>query len=526
MAKKRIEEDIRKKLVQNLNFIEVGLTLIDDEYHVKNPNGAGGFIDIFAKDLKGNLVIIELKRSNAASREAITELSKYISLIRRIKNVKNSEVRLIIISTEWNELLVPFSEYYNATNYQLEGYILDIDNANNPIKISKVKPLPLLEGRNVCRRHFARYYKSEEDLKKAQESIASQAINLEINDFIIANFDLNFIDEFYGTKKVLYWAQQLKSKEFYIKKLKGNIDIELFEELLENISDYEDDDQLDELAEKLEDLIDVKCETCEIGYPEKLVQKLENKTWLLSSISKYGVFEADERLTDELLMMDLKGDTGSSFIHYFASTKSENRSKIEEISRKMEVCLFHNEEWRHKISDILNYASNKKDCNITLYIYNTDDLLETLWLAGNDDPLRWVPNFVMILDPESNNENAEIFLGNIRCNKNDIDIEEAISYSFETFDSYLLSKSFGDYKAENSVLMDYLGFEYQTDVIIISGEDENYKKNISIKGKNIVEKKIYSDQTIYDFIDSRTDVIEKLTKLFTERHLGNSFFQL
>ncbi len=385
--RERVEEKIRNKLIKRLDLIEAGLTLIKDEYHVKNPNGAGGFIDIFAKDSKGNLVIIELKRSDAAAREAITELSKYIALIRRIKNVKNSEVRLIVISTEWNELLVPFSEFYNATTYQLQGYLLQTDNNHEPLAIQRITPLPEIEGRNICRRHFIRYYKTDNDFQKAEESIVAQANKLGINDFLIAKFSLNFKDEFYGSTRVLYWAQQLKTREFYLEKLTQHISKEELEEVLNWISEMDEDDALDELADKLDDQIHVKNEYCEIGHPEKLVQRLSDNLWTLKSIAKYGLFKDDDRLTDDLLLIDMKGYTGTSFVYYFASSTTENRSKIEEILKGVETCLFHNDIWRHKVKDIISYASTKADCSVTVYIFNKDNILETLWLSGADQPV-------------------------------------------------------------------------------------------------------------------------------------------
>lgn len=526
MVKIRIEEEIRIKLAKNLNFIEEGLTLISEEFHLKNPDGAGGFIDIFAKDRDGNLVIIELKRSNAASREAITELSKYIALIRRSKNIKNSEVRLIIISTEWNELLVPFSEYYNATNYQLEGYWLEIDAVNNPIKINKIKPLPLLEGRNICRRHSIRYYKNGDDLKKAKQTIMMEALKLDIKDFILVNFDVAAEHEYYGLKKVLYWSQQLKSKQFYLDKLKEHLDNELFEELLENISDLEDDDALDELADNLENLIDVEQDFFEIGSPEKLVQRLDDKIWTMLNISKYGTFLEDERLTDDLLLMDLKGYTGASFVHYFASTKVENRSKIEEISQKINVSLYHNEEWRHKILDIINYAEKKQNSTITLCIYNRDDILETLWLASIGNPLLWIPSFHVIIDPYSDNNDAEVFIGTVKWEKKIVNVEQAINDCFGNFDDYIFLKHFAGHREKDTDLMKCLGFVYQVDTLVSGEGDQILKENISIKGKNVIERTSPAKMNIYDFIEERKDVTKEIAKLFTNRVVGNGVFRI
>jgi hypothetical protein len=522
--RERIEEQIRDKLIKRLDLIEAGLTLIKDEYHVKNPNGADGFIDIFAKDSKGNLVIIELKRSDAAAREAITELSKYIALIRRIKNIKNSEVRLVVVSTEWIELFVPFSEFYNATTYQLEGYKLLIDSNNTPVKAVRVAPLPDVSGRNICRRHFIRYYKTDDDFKQAEKSIVEQAKHLGIEDFLIAKFYLNFTDNYYGSTRVLYWAQQLKSREFYIQQLSHHIDKEELSEFLEGISEMDEDDSLDELANRLDDQIEVDCETAEIGHPEKLVQRLSDNLWTLSSISKYGVFNEDDRLTNDLLLMDLKGYTGSSFVFYFASTSTDNRSKIEEILKGVDTCLFHNDVWRHKIKDIINYASNKPDCCLTIHVFSKDDMLETLWLSAANNPYEWTPSFLLVIDP-NNGETAEIFIGTIVWNGNKVNLEQTITEVYETFDSYLFHRHFGSQRTKDTNLMNQMGLEYQVDMTTISPTGKDFKRNISVRGKSISEIATKSIPFL-NFLNTQKDIVNKVVRMFNERCAGNGTFTL
>jgi len=410
MSKLKKEDIIRDYLKNKLNLIEEGLLLIDDEHHLKNPDGASGFLDIYANDKKNNLVIIELKRSDAACREAITELSKYAALVRRAKNVKNSEIRLLVISTDWHELRVPFSEYYHATSYQLEGYSLEVDNDLNPIRVKPISPLPQIKGRNICRRHFVRYYKNNQDLEIAENTIVDKARKLGIDDFILAKFKLKFKDEYYGATRVLYWAQQLKSREFYENKLKEVLDNESYEDFLCYIDDFDEDDANDELADRLDDEIQVECETCEIGHPEKLVQRLNDDLWVLDKISKYGLFNEDERLTDDLLLDDLKGLTGASFVFYFASTRTENRSKFDEIISSLDNCLFHNDIWRQNIRDIIEYCRKKDSSSVTISIFNKDDLLETIWGASFDDFRKWVPSFYVIIDPDSDAP-VEVFEG-------------------------------------------------------------------------------------------------------------------
>lgn len=42
-SKQNVESNIRDYLARDLSLIEPGLVLIDDEYHLRNPNSADGF---------------------------------------------------------------------------------------------------------------------------------------------------------------------------------------------------------------------------------------------------------------------------------------------------------------------------------------------------------------------------------------------------------------------------------------------------------------------------------------------------
>jgi RecB family endonuclease NucS len=87
MKRKVVENIIRDYLADNLSVICNDLSLIKKEYYLPNILGTRGFIDILAKDNKNNYVIIELKRTNEASREALHEILKYVEVLKQNKNV-------------------------------------------------------------------------------------------------------------------------------------------------------------------------------------------------------------------------------------------------------------------------------------------------------------------------------------------------------------------------------------------------------------------------------------------------------
>lgn len=82
------EEDMQKAILREPSIVEPGLKLISYEKKV-DP----GFIDIYAIDRAGRLVVVEIKR-RTAGRKAALQLAKYISHV----GTPNREVRGILVA--------------------------------------------------------------------------------------------------------------------------------------------------------------------------------------------------------------------------------------------------------------------------------------------------------------------------------------------------------------------------------------------------------------------------------------------
>src|SRR5262245_36392292 len=100
-----LEAQIRDLLAEQLGALEPGLTLVEIEKFIPSGIGTRSFIDILARDDRNRWVLIELKRSNAAAREAIHEVYKYTEAVKAHLGARDDEIRAIIVSTEWKELL-------------------------------------------------------------------------------------------------------------------------------------------------------------------------------------------------------------------------------------------------------------------------------------------------------------------------------------------------------------------------------------------------------------------------------------
>ncbi len=71
------EEDMRKAIIVKPDLIEEGLKIVD--FEKKLPSG---FVDLYAVDSKGRLVVIELKK-DVAGIDAVVQLKRYMDYVRR-----------------------------------------------------------------------------------------------------------------------------------------------------------------------------------------------------------------------------------------------------------------------------------------------------------------------------------------------------------------------------------------------------------------------------------------------------------
>src|SRR4051812_6256557 len=116
------EDSLRDYISQNLQLIDPELRFLHKEYKLPNYIGSKGFVDILATDIFNNYVIVEIKRSKASSRETLQEIVKYVGLIKQNFQARDSEIRVIILSTHWEELFIPFCEFLYQSTLSVKGY--------------------------------------------------------------------------------------------------------------------------------------------------------------------------------------------------------------------------------------------------------------------------------------------------------------------------------------------------------------------------------------------------------------------
>jgi RecB family endonuclease NucS len=85
------EEDMQKAILLKPSLIEEDLKLVSYEKKVEP-----GFVDVYAMDKNGNLVVIEIKRK-VAGKEAALQLARYIDAI---KTKSNRQIRGILVAPD------------------------------------------------------------------------------------------------------------------------------------------------------------------------------------------------------------------------------------------------------------------------------------------------------------------------------------------------------------------------------------------------------------------------------------------
>ena len=102
-----LEKDLQRYLADNLQLIEPGLTIFQDEEITgfEYPAGGGRRIDILAKDISGGFVVLELKVEKGYDR-VVGQLLRYVNWVRKELAEPGQRVRGIIVCRSMSEDLI------------------------------------------------------------------------------------------------------------------------------------------------------------------------------------------------------------------------------------------------------------------------------------------------------------------------------------------------------------------------------------------------------------------------------------
>lgn len=266
----KVEHIIRNWLVANPGFIEKGLRVIEKEHYLPDEAGTSGFIDILCNDVYNNFVIVEIKRSDTAARQAFTEVFKYAELIQKKYNARDSEIRIIIISTHWDEIIRAFSHICFKSPFAVQGLQIYI-NEQAKIPESKEEIIPISSGvfsRKFMPSQILYLFRSKERRQQAYEVLNQKMQQAGAFDYVTVNIDAPD-DKQIPYPYAINAAFQKRSKEELlniISLLNGEEHLDMVGEDFDNEEEYVHYlEQVFIAALEMGDYID----TIEAGYAEK-----------------------------------------------------------------------------------------------------------------------------------------------------------------------------------------------------------------------------------------------------------------
>lgn len=547
MKQQYSEAEVRDLIAANLQLFEKGLTFVDKEHYLPNGVGTRGFIDILAKDKNNKLVVIEVKKSDSTAREALHEVFKYLEGVKLNLGLKDEEIRLIIISTNWRELIVPFSSAYQKSKINMEGYKISFSDSSIS-KIELVVPLQLNNDRMFCDHHMLRAYTSEKRLEKGILNHLQAFENKKIDDFVLiilvaresqrekelrvmeANFlklsrdeeDVNRMMEnirnnYPDYRYIIYSATQLQQEQKYWDIIKTQQNV--YDEIIDIIENYCDEDRLNMLHDYA---IDValpvpKCDTAQIGYAAKLQNYIECEGWYIERIIRGRRFD-NEFLDDSTILNELIGGRGTTKQKYSQKFSSSNRTHLQNIKKDISYCLQDNKQWQVPILNIIDNLvdiSDIKQFRGKVYIFNPMHIIYTIYLIEKtENIMQWAPNFYILVEYA---DSKTMYFGGLKQAGIALPWEKIIEKHFEpNLSDLALSLTWGGYMHNDIKIVNDLGLTYGIYRLDMDnlGNKRTFMEYINFDFEPCVEKDQFSDFAQY--LQEEPQIVGEILKVFDD----------
>lgn len=515
-----LEAPLRNLLASHISVLGADLEVLKIEQYLPSSIGTRSFVDILAKDGRGRWILIELKRSNASSREAIHEIYKYVEAVKTHLGARDDEVRAIIVSTEWKELLVPFSRFSYDTSISVTGVKLLVDEASGTLGAEPVEPLPMSAGRVLSPWHAVSLYLSESRLADGIASYDASCQAKGITDYVMvqlkaaADFheravyatahNLNVIREIRREPSqedladvasrmkrldhMIYFVPQLQSAEDYLRMIAA--DPETYEEAKEFPKSMEGDELLCTLQEYALDATPrVDRDYLEIGYPAKFKNKIiETEGWTVEYVHRRGSFARNLVLSDDTILGEIAGEAGTSGQRLKRSISLADRAEMSQIIKDVSECLPNNPVWASMIRTQLEEAKNNFPAgtvDVSVFAPSTG-ILTLLFATTKDDGVLYVPSYGLSVYVDGNP--VRIYVGELvsgdpepRSPTTFLDILKR--YYGGDIGNLTMSMTWGGYEIRDIDILDDLGLAYSSFRCDIVGEERRFFRVINGRWK-------------------------------------------
>ncbi|ARL10622.1 endonuclease NucS domain-containing protein [Burkholderia pseudomallei] len=479
------EAELRDYIAGNIEVLESGLVMLDKEKYIPNELGTRGFIDLYARDAHGHHVLIELKRSDASSREAIHEVHKYVEGVKQYLGVRDEEIRVIVASTEWRELLVPFSRFAADSKLSLLGLKLEIFISPHRVTASLVQLLPMNQGRFIAPWHDVNWYLSRESLDEGIKSIEESCKVKNIQNYVIVVLQppepivsehqasmwnvLGQIAVMNGEERstsslptyefIAYFAMQLNHEEC-IRVLEHDPD--QLDEVRETIVDMDAEESLKYLYESVGTVEPRSVQDhYEIGYPAKFSKFLNDIGCNVNAVIRHGVFKRNTLLSDDSILSELRGEDGSTGQRFKRTVSVSHKAHMSTVRGDIKSCLVQNPVWQsHLMRALDEIEAEFPDAEIDVSIFNPAAGIMTLYLViSREDGILYLPSFSLIV---RNPESVRMYYGCLEPVGKPLGFWELLDKYYEgEISSLLLTMSWGGRESRDLDIMEDMGLAYR-----------------------------------------------------------------
>ena len=455
-----LENRYRDFLAEHLELISQGLTLVDTELKLPNQLGAKGFVDLVAKDQFGVYVLIEIKRSDSAARNAMHELFKYTTLFREQHGLAGHQLRCILLSTTWHELLAPFSELLENPPFQVEGRELLIGQDGNPSETRKVETADLKLPLHLCPKHELFLYNSSAERASDIPTIEESLKDAGVTDYFLFHLDHGGVNPEIMHPYALYLIlAELSSAQRSAIERDGTAHSDEIDD-----EDYDEQSLMDASTWEHEETVFVWVNrasthsSIEIGYPDKLRNALHS--WRSSNYVRAGRFGSEIIWSDDLLLSAAlsEGEQHTDYFTYQVSTS--NGLACERLLSNVSYTLLGTAEWEQDVPSLLKHLISDPGFDaISVRIYSPCDILFGLsgLAAGRID---YLPALEIVA--QANDGAPMIYTGSVVWDRktsppNITGTNSCLPHGIEM---YRLAQNFGEQWSEEARLCRLHGFRY------------------------------------------------------------------
>ena len=396
------EIKIRDYLADHLECLGGELLLVQKEYPLENQLGAKGYIDILARDKYGMYVIIEIKRSEQASRQALHELHKYVALFQAQTGTNAANIRCIIVSTVWHELLVPFSEYCFSSTHSVEGIEITVNEEGVITNAQKIVPVRNENAWKICPRHKIYFFSDENSVRDAVVEYKSGLKSLGLHDYCILELKYTGKNK-YITPYAIYIAITVLDDS----------DKKIFTRKFEIDLDYVDMNESPYYVEEnvlAQDYRFISHNGVEIGYPEKFLMML--KEWSIVEIHRYGkILSSALAVNNADLVALLTGIEGGNILYYHSFSTTRHKRHWDMTKHNSLLALYGNSTWQAGLEWF--YGMLQDDYDVSIDLFNPQNIIGNIYKSAKEKNDSSFPSMEII---SKSKDKSFIFIGLLTSN--------------------------------------------------------------------------------------------------------------